>query len=151
MMSEKARISRRAVVAAAAFAAGAIKPMAGAADGQESALKPASIRPSTIRDLPRMLPLLIAGCVQRRAMNPALWPLAADASAHIEAAVRTDLEGPHRGQTVWRVAETGGRLVGLTHAVIVPVPPIYAVEGGSPGLFLDDCMVADDAPAASVL
>jgi GNAT superfamily N-acetyltransferase len=42
------------------------------------------------------------------------------------------------------LAEASGRLVGITHAMIVPVPPVYGVPA-SPGLFLDDCFTAPDA------
>jgi len=48
------------------------------------------------------------------------------------------------------LAESGEMVVGLAHTMILPVPPIYA--GGSfgpPGLILEDCYVADEAPAGA--
>src|SRR5579859_1981706 len=46
---------------------------------------------------------------------------------------------------MWLLAEAQGRIVGLTHAMTVPVPPIYRAEG-SPGLLLDDCFTIPEAP-----
>ncbi len=93
-----------------------------------------------------MADLLVLDAEQRRSVDPALWPLAADAAARIESALHRGLAGPNpSAQELWLLAEISGRLVGITHAMIVPVPPIYGVAA-SPGLFLDDCFTRPDAP-----
>src|SRR5665213_1423878 len=74
----------------------------------------ASIRRATPLDLPAMVDLLLQDAAQRSARNPALWKIAADARAKIEAGIALD-----HAQTVWLLAETAGRLVGITHAMIV--------------------------------
>ncbi|CAN0604465.1 unnamed protein product, partial [Ectocarpus sp. 12 AP-2014] len=40
----------------------------------------------------------------------------------------------------------GGEIVGLTHSILLPVPPIYAGENGAPGLIMEDCFVVVGAP-----
>ena len=89
-----------------------------------------------------MLDLLLQDAAQRSARNPALWKIAADAKARIEAGIALD-----QAQTVWLLAETAGRIVGITHAMIVTPPPIYDIAAGSPGLFFDDCFTLPDAPS----
>jgi hypothetical protein len=107
-----------------------------------------SIKPATVDDLTAMTDLLLADAEQRRAMNPALWPLAGDARARIEAAVRAGLAADASPKQVWLLAEAGGRAVGIAHGMIVPVPPIYNVAT-PPGLLLDDCYAAPDAMAGT--
>ena len=110
---------------------------------------PPSIRPATLSDLPAMADLLVWDGEQRRALDPALWSLAAEARTRIEGVVRASLNGSNpSARELWLLAEVSGRTVGLTHAMIVPVPPIYRVQG-SPGLFLDDCFTTEDAPAGT--
>jgi hypothetical protein len=41
------------------------------------------------------------------------------------------------------------RIVGVTHAMMVPVPPIYDGSAGPPGLLLDDCFTSADAPSGT--
>jgi hypothetical protein len=106
---------------------------------------PLSIRPVTLDDLGAVADLLLHDAKQRNALNAAVWPLPDDARARIEAAVRASLAGAS-GREVWRLAEIAGRIVGVAHAMIVPVPPIYGGLAGPPGLFLDDCFAAPDAP-----
>src|SRR5689334_17211497 len=48
---------------------------------------------------------------------------------------------------IWLVADHAGRIAGVAHAMMVPVPPIYDGAAGPPGLMLDDCCVGEDAPA----
>ncbi|HLZ82792.1 MAG TPA: hypothetical protein VKQ54_04445 [Caulobacteraceae bacterium] len=106
----------------------------------------ASIRPAAIADLPEMAELLIAEAGRRSALDRQLWPVATDAHARLDTALRAGLEpsnGPVR--ELWRLAEASGRIVGVTHAMIVPVPPIYGAEA-PPGLLLDDCFTTTDAP-----
>ena len=105
-----------------------------------------AIRPATIADLPEMAPVLIADAERRRSLDPVLWPVATDARARVEAAVRRGVEAPRStGGETWLLAEAGERIVGVSHAVIVPVPPIYGVAA-PPGLLLDDCFTTADAP-----
>lgn len=103
-------------------------------------------RRATPRDLSRMSELLLKDAVRRNAVDPAIWPIAADALARIQRAVTTSFE-PVAGAPpeLWIVAEAGGRIVGLAHAVVVPPPPIYAAPG-RPGLILDDSFTVEDAP-----
>jgi hypothetical protein len=103
-------------------------------------------RPATIADLPEMTSLLIADAERRRSLDPALWPVAPEARTRIEADIRRGFE-PARSaaRARWLLAEAQGRIVGVTHAMIVPVPPIYGVAA-SPGLLLDDCFTIADAP-----
>jgi GNAT superfamily N-acetyltransferase len=49
----------------------------------------------------------------------------------------------------WLVAEHEGRIVGVTHATTVPVPPIYDDAASRPGLLLDDCFTLADAPSGT--
>jgi hypothetical protein len=80
-----------------------------------------------------------------------LWPIADDAPARIDEAVRFVLkaqEQPRRRR--WHVAEAGGRLVGVIHSMTVPVPPIYAGRWGEPGLLMPECFVIPDAPSGTI-
>ena len=45
----------------------------------------------------------------------------------------------------WLVAEQAGKVVGVAHSILVPVPPIYAGAFGPPGLLMEDCCVPSDA------
>ena len=94
-----------------------------------------------------MVDLLVVDAQARRSLDPTLWPLAADPAARIKTALDRGLadSGPS-AQEIWLLAEASGRLVGIAHAMIVPVPPIYGVEA-SPGLFLDDCFTTPEAPS----
>ena len=105
------------------------------------------IRPATVSDLLQMTALLIEDAAQRQQTNPALWPLAENGRERVANAVRQTLESsepPFAEQ--WLVAEDAGRIVGVSHALQVPVPPIYAGAFGPPGLLLDDCFTVADAP-----
>ncbi len=106
----------------------------------------ASIRRATLADLPAMTDLLLRDARQRSALEPSVWRVADDARARVEAAVVASLDGSNaRLRELWHVAEVAGKLVGVTHAMVVTPPPIYAVPE-PPGLFLDDCCTAPDAP-----
>ena len=100
-----------------------------------------STRRATVQDIPTMVDLLLQDAAQRNVRDPALWKIAADAKARIEAGIALD-----QAQTVWLLAETAGRIVGITHAMIVTPPPIYEIVAGPPGLLLDDCFTLPDAP-----
>src|SRR5262249_12209448 len=88
-------------------------------------IMPPSIRPAMPHDVPAMVVLL-------GSMDPLLWRIAADASIGIERALPSALNGPQAARAV-------ACIVGIAHAMLVPVPPIYDSSAGSPGLLLDDC------------
>jgi len=110
---------------------------------------PPSIRRATLADVPEMADLLLRDAQRRSSLEPALWRFAPDARARIEGNVRAGLGASNTSaQERWHVAEASGHIVGITHAMVVQVPPIYAVPA-PPGLFLDDCFTAADAPAGT--
>ncbi len=104
------------------------------------------IRPASLQDLEPMTNLLFADAEARRAADPVLWKLESEPREKIQAAVKTAMEA---GQQRWLVAETDSDIVGLTHAMIVPVPPIYEGRFGEPGLLMEDCFVSPNAPPAT--
>ena len=104
-----------------------------------------TIRSARLDDLPGMASLLLADAERRRKLNPSLWPIAADARARIEAAVRVGLAPDVSPKQVWLLATVAGRLVGIAHGMVVPAPGIYDVAT-PPGLLLDDCCTVADAP-----
>jgi hypothetical protein len=109
---------------------------------------PPSIRPATPKDLPALVALLTEDAEQRRSLDPLLWRIAPDAPARIERAVGAALDGPQTpARELWHVAEDAGRVVGVTHAMLVPVPPIYDSAAGAPGLLFDDCFISAEAPS----
>jgi GNAT superfamily N-acetyltransferase len=111
---------------------------------------PPEIRRATPQDLPAIIALLSQDARERRSLDPLLWRVAADAPARIEKAVAAALGGSQASsRELWFAAEHAGRIVGLTHAMQVPVPPIYDGSAGPPGLLLDDCFVTADAPAGT--
>jgi hypothetical protein len=111
---------------------------------------PPSIRPATPHDLPEIVALLTQDAQERRSLDPLLWRLAADAPARIETAVDTVLNSSAApARELWLVAEHSGRIVGVTHAMTVPVPPIYDGAASLPGLLLDDCFTSADAPSGT--
>lgn len=111
----------------------------------------AEIRPARHADLPSMAELLHADAERRHAHDPALWAFAADARAKVAEAVTFALTAEKQPfRQIWLVALVGDRLVGLLHAMHLPVPPIYAGKWGDPGLILPETHVAQDAPAGTV-
>ncbi|MFQ6547671.1 hypothetical protein AADZ90_006910 [Aestuariibius sp. 2305UL40-4] len=108
--------------------------------------------PLTIRDLePADLDvaagLLLEDARQRQAANPTLWTLAAKARDKITATISAALgqDNPPFRQK-WLLAEADGEAIGITHTILLPVPPIYAGAFGRPGLIMEDCFLRDDAP-----
>lgn len=98
-------------------------------------------------DLPAMRSLLLADAQARAAVDAALWPVAETAAEKIAAALRPVLSGAELPfYQSWLVAEAGGAICGLAHGILLPVPPIYAGAFGPPGLIMEDCYVAPDAP-----
>lgn len=109
---------------------------------------PFTIRPAELTDLDRIADLLVADAEERCASDPGLWKMEQSARDKTYASIKTVLaakKAPFRQQ--WLVAETDGRLVGVTHSILLPVPPIYAGEFGAPGLIMEDCFILPDAPA----
>jgi hypothetical protein len=116
---------------------------------------PPSIRPATLQDVPAIVALLTHDAQERRSLDPLLWRVATDAPIRIERAVGTaarngaQVSAQATARELWFVAEQAGRIVGVTHAMLVPVPPIYDSSAGSPGLLLDDCFISADAPSGT--
>ena len=110
---------------------------------------PPSIRPATPHDLPGIVALLMRDAEERRSLDPLLWDLATDAAARIERAVGGALDKSDApARELWFVAAQADRIVGVAHAMTVPVPPIYDGAAGPPGLLLDDCCTLD-APSGT--
>jgi hypothetical protein len=106
-----------------------------------------TIRPATVADLGSITELLLADAKERSVADPRLWRLADDAQTKIYETIKIAMEAekaPFRQQ--WLVAELGGKIVGVTHSILLPVPPIYAGRSGPPGLIMEDCYVSPDAP-----
>jgi hypothetical protein len=119
--------------------------------GRQEDIMPAEIRVATTTDVPEMIELLLQDSQNRQAHNQALWALADDADKQMEEAVRFALTAekqPFRQR--WLVAELDGKLVGIIHSALLPVPPIYAGEWGDPGLIMPECFVTDDAPLGTL-
>jgi len=109
-----------------------------------------SIRPAEVSDLNAMVDLLIIDAEQRHATNQILWKLEANAREKVTAAIKTVMENenpPLRQQ--WLLAEANDNIVGLTHTILLPVPPVYAGELGAPGLIMEDCFVLEGAPTGT--
>ena len=102
-----------------------------------------SIRPAGPNDIEQMADLLLADAEARCRADPLLWKLDDSPREKILSAVQTSIEA---GQERWLLAQVGDAIVGLTHAMIVPVPPIYDGKFGAPGLLMEDCFVSPDAP-----
>jgi hypothetical protein len=104
------------------------------------------MRRATAQDIPPMTDLLLREAEGRQTLGPTLWALAADARGKIERAITASLTpNPRAPPELWMLAEAAGQIVGLSHAMIVPPPPIYAAPG-RPGLILDDSFTLADAP-----
>lgn len=109
-----------------------------------------SIRPAAPADLDQISDLLLADAEARCAASPGLWKLDGDARDKTCSAIRSAMlaeKPPFRQQ--WLLAESGARVVGVTHSILLPVPPIYAGEFGPPGLIMEDCYVAPGAPSGT--
>lgn len=107
-----------------------------------------TIRPATVSDVDTMVDLLVEDAGQRCATDKILWKLDPDPKRKGALAIRSALTAetpPFRQQ--WLVAEARGDIVGISHSILVPVPPIYAGALGAPGLIMEDCCVAQHAPA----
>ena len=106
-----------------------------------------SIRPAQAGDQEAMADLLLEDAQQRHARNRTLWALKTQAKESVLAALKSSMEvanPPFRQQ--WLVAEDKGTMIGITHSILLPVPPIYAGLDGPPGLIMEDCFVSNTAP-----
>src|SRR5262245_42294329 len=129
----RARMSRRHALAATALAVCPLQASADRPFPPREPIMPPTIRPATPHDVPEVVALLTEDAKQRSALDPLLWRIAPDAQARIERGIGTALqrtEAPAR--ELWLVAEHSDRIVGIMHAMKVPVPPIYV--GAGPGL-----------------
>jgi hypothetical protein len=102
------------------------------------------------RDIPAIVALLARDAEARQSFDSLLWHIAADAPARIEKLVGASLNASQSPvRDLWLVAEDEARIVGVMHAMLVPVPPIYDGSAGHPGLLLDDCFISTDAPSGA--
>ena len=107
---------------------------------------PIVVRPATVTDLPDIVALLLGIALRRNAANPEIWPLADNASDRVLDVVQAGIDGTDGApKELWHVAEASGQVVGVSRAMMLPIPPIYAGLLGLPGLILDDFAVADVA------
>lgn len=112
---------------------------------------PQPIRPATPQDIPRLVELLLLDAAERQAENESLWRVAEDAAAQIEKALTFSLTAEQQPfRQFWHVSADRGRITGVVHSMLLPVPPIYLGSTGEPGLILPDSFVAPDAPGDTV-
>ncbi len=110
-----------------------------------------TIRPAIPDDMPRLVELLMLDAQERHAEDAILWKMADDAPTQIEKALTFALTADGQPfQQFWHVADDGGQITGVIHAMLLPVPPIYAGSLGEPGLILPDSFVAADAPSGTL-
>jgi hypothetical protein len=146
MNSRASQLSRRAILAATASIAASDPALAAPPVLRGGHQVASAIRRGTPEDVGRIAELLVLDGQRRMGLDPGVWRMARDPRARIESAVRASVDGDGRARELWLLAEAGGRMVGVAHAMIVPVPPIYDVRTGHPGLLLDDCCTTADAP-----
>lgn len=106
-----------------------------------------TIRTAIMSDIDIMADLLLQDAAVRHASDPTFWALDLNAKSKLVSTIKSAMEAdnpPFRQH--WLLAEVGGKTVGITHSILLPVPPIYAGEQGAPGLIMEDCFVAPDAP-----
>lgn len=116
-------------------------------DSDESSAMTFTIRPAELADIDRVADLLEADAMGRCTDRRGLWLLDRAAPEKIRSVIKAAMEAdnpPFRQQ--WLIAEAGGRLVGVAHSILLPVPPIYAGDFGQPGLIMEDCFITPDAP-----
>ncbi|MEX0368266.1 MAG: hypothetical protein AB3N22_19545 [Ruegeria sp.] len=110
-----------------------------------------TIRAAAPDDIPRLVQLLMLDAQDRAAKDATLWKMADDAPAQIEKALTFALTAEQKPvRQFWQVAENGERITGVVHAMMLPVPPIYAGPLGEPGLILPDSFAEPDAPGGTV-
>jgi hypothetical protein len=106
---------------------------------------PPVIRPPSTDDIAGIVALLMQDARQRSELDPKLWRFDERVPARIEDAFIAHFGAADRPRDLYLVAEQNRQLVGITHSMLVPVPPIYD-PGVTPGLLLDDCFISRDAP-----
>ncbi|MEM9778412.1 MAG: hypothetical protein AAF813_00755 [Pseudomonadota bacterium] len=112
---------------------------------------PQTLRPATPDDIPQLVELLVLDAAARAAQDDLLWRIADDARAQVAEALGFALTSDAQPfRQIWQVAVDGGRIAGVVHSMLLPVPPIYAGAKGAPGLILPDCFAAPDAPEGTV-
>lgn len=110
----------------------------------------AVIRPAGLSDLDRLVLLLVADAEDRCSAGPGLWRLDRSALARTRSSIGRSMEaGEASIRQRWLVAEGPGRLLGVIHSMLLPVPPIYAGEFGPPGLIMEGSFVAPGAPSGT--
>ncbi len=88
---------------------------------------------------------------ERHTKDAILWKVADEAPKQIEKELAFALTAEQQPcQQFWHVASVGGQITGVIHAMMLPVPPIYAGSFGEPGLILPDSFVAADAPSGTL-
>ena len=108
---------------------------------------PVSTRTADTSDLGAIVDLLILDAEQRHATDQTLWKLDTNAREKAGSTIKEAMENENpRFRQQWLLAETQGRIVGVAHTILLPVPPIYAGELGEPGLIMEDCYVTEEAP-----
>jgi hypothetical protein len=105
----------------------------------------ASCRAATAADVPAIVTLLTEDARVRSALDPILWRFDEHVGERLRAAVTAVVR---EGKELLVVAETNGQMVGVSHSMLVPVPPIYD-PGVQPGLLYDDCYVSPSAPTGT--
>lgn len=106
-----------------------------------------NIRPAELSDLETLSDLLLADARERYTIDPVLWKLGNNPREKILATITAEMANkkpPFRQQIL--VAEFDSEIVGVTHSMLLPAPPIYAGESGSPGLIMEDSFVGPNAP-----
>ncbi|MDX8353611.1 hypothetical protein [Cognatiyoonia sp. IB215182] len=111
-----------------------------------------NIRPATPDDIPHLVELLMLDAKERQAKDMILWKMADDAPAQIENALTFAITADQQPfRQFWHVAHDAGRITGVVHSMMLPVPPIYSGKyGGEPGLILPDSFVSPEAAVGTV-
>lgn len=106
-----------------------------------------TIREARPDDIPQLVELLMRDAQERHAKDAVLWKMSDTAPAQIEKALAFALtEEQQPFQQFWQVAEIEDQITGVIHAMMLPVPPVYAGAFGEPGLILPDTFAAPHAP-----
>ena len=105
-----------------------------------------TVRSAKADDTTQISALLLKAAQRRNLTNAEIWPLANNCAEDVRNVVHGGIEGASQSpEEFWHVAEVSGEIVGVSRAMILPIPPIYAGLLGLPGLILDDFAVADGA------
>ena len=110
------------------------------------------VRAADSRDADAITALLLGDARYRESLNSNLWAVAPDAEQRVRASLGTISEpvtGPFTHH--WIVAEEGRVLRGVVHALNVPPPPLFDLDGGNAGVLLDDCHFSSDERASTAL